>query len=469
MTTSTSVHSNAFNFLSHLQSGVDPRTGLYTLVMSLPELDCNDRCGPVLPLQLAFNPLNNADSGYGHGWNLQLSQFDPVSGILTLHSGESFKVSGAGSELEVEERKPSSFRFVDLGSECYRITHRSGLVEVLQLGGDSERLALPVQMFSSQGHGISLHYVSFRNTRHLSEIRQADGSVLLKVSRSSTRVEVIVYPDSPSQALYCLQLVGAENRVERLSLPPDNHANWCFSYQNVNDSGLLCLTEVRTPTGVTEYIDYHSQGQLHPVPGRAPLPRVSSHRLVPGNGQTNVETRYSYGSDDHNFLGYGSGLDWRDDALDNLDQVPTSYTYTSTECQMIGSNEGRTITRTFNRFHLLVEERAVQGDRVLRTLSTDLNCMGRAIPQEHSLLTGDVLSERDSNDVEIMTCYDALGRVIEETVAPGTSNETSRHYTYPLASESGQQAGQTATDAKGEQTRTYSDGLYRVIIEERHD
>ncbi|MBA1205390.1 hypothetical protein G7009_27160, partial [Pseudomonas capeferrum] len=77
MTATSNVNSNALNFLSHMQNGVDPRTGLYTLSVDLPKLSGNDLLGPELDLALRYSPLNLHDSGYGKGWNLQLSQFDP--------------------------------------------------------------------------------------------------------------------------------------------------------------------------------------------------------------------------------------------------------------------------------------------------------------------------------------------------------------------------------------------------------
>ncbi|EGH65655.1 YD repeat-containing protein, partial [Pseudomonas syringae pv. actinidiae str. M302091] len=100
MTTSTSVHSNAFNFMSYLQSGVDPRTGQYTVSITLPEVKTNGLRGPTLPLVLSYNPLNVQDSGFGFGWNLQLSQYEPGSQIVSLSSGETFKVQGiSGDQL----------------------------------------------------------------------------------------------------------------------------------------------------------------------------------------------------------------------------------------------------------------------------------------------------------------------------------------------------------------------------------
>lgn len=48
MTLSTSVHSNAFNFMSFVQSGVDPRTGQYTVSITLPDIKTNGLRGPGL-------------------------------------------------------------------------------------------------------------------------------------------------------------------------------------------------------------------------------------------------------------------------------------------------------------------------------------------------------------------------------------------------------------------------------------
>jgi hypothetical protein len=42
MTAASSVHSNALNFMSSVQNGVDPRTGLYTIAINVPEVQTND-------------------------------------------------------------------------------------------------------------------------------------------------------------------------------------------------------------------------------------------------------------------------------------------------------------------------------------------------------------------------------------------------------------------------------------------
>ncbi|MDD0974276.1 hypothetical protein [Pseudomonas fontis] len=93
MTTSSPVSSNALNFMNPISGAVDPRTGQYTCSLSLPEVKANNLAGPVVSLQLIFNPLNSLDSGFGKGWNLQLSQFDPTKRVLSLHTGETFRVN----------------------------------------------------------------------------------------------------------------------------------------------------------------------------------------------------------------------------------------------------------------------------------------------------------------------------------------------------------------------------------------
>ncbi|UVL17900.1 hypothetical protein LOY44_18070 [Pseudomonas sp. B21-044] len=112
----------------YLQGGVDPRTGQYTFSISLRETQANDLQGPGLPLTLFFNPLNKNDSGYGRGWNLQLSQYDIDSKIVTVHSGESFAVTGPVDGqvgLGMSEKKIDSFHFEELGADTFRLVHRS--------------------------------------------------------------------------------------------------------------------------------------------------------------------------------------------------------------------------------------------------------------------------------------------------------------------------------------------------------
>ncbi|MBP0948833.1 sugar-binding protein, partial [Pseudomonas alliivorans] len=112
------------------------------------------------------------------------------------------------------------------------------------------------------------------------------------------------------------------------------------------------------------------------------------------------------------------------------------------------------------------------GDSVLestQTLSSSLDAERKVITLEHSLLSGEALLTRDDTDVEIRYQYDPLGRVVAETVAPGTEYEATRSYRYHLAAHDQDQAWQEVVNVKGVTVRSELDGLGRVLKERRQD
>lgn len=375
MSTSTSIHSNAFNFLSFILSQVDPRTGQYTCAISLPELKANDLCGPVVPLQLNFNPLNSADSGFGKGWNLQLSQYDPASRILSLYTGETFKANPGPDGMEIPEKKLDTFHFHDLGNQRYKVEHKSGLVEILQVG--QGQFAMPVEMRSPQGNSVTLEYTAFGTDPLLSKVLNADRTELLTLERSGNTLELKLHPGSAYEALFVLNIIGGETKS--IVLPTDDKASWRFEY--IPLSGLTLLKDVYTPAGGHETVSY--SGTPHSFPGLndRTLPRVHSHIRAPGFEQPPIETHYEYDRTGHNFLGYGSGVTWSNDGLDNLyqDGVIRDYQYETREIlwDAVSEKPVRTTRRVFNRFHLLVLEEVLQktsqpnGDDTLRVTESE--------------------------------------------------------------------------------------------------
>ncbi|WP_458129724.1 RHS repeat domain-containing protein [Pseudomonas sp. Z2-11] len=373
MTSSSAVHSQAFNFMSFLQNGVDPRTGQYTVSINFPEIKCNELCGPVVPLGLAFNPINVLDSGFGLGWNLNLSQFTPNDSILALSTGETYKVTGSGDKPDIKEKKLDSFHFENNGDGTYRVLHKSGLIEVLETGGSgADKVALPARLYSPAGHMVSLSYAAFRGGQRLETISDAQGE-LLRINRpSDTSVEILLRPydgpDGGPLARYELKLTNGW--VDEIVLPTDEKASWRFLYEPIR--GILCIRDVKTPVGGHETIDYQDQG--HPYPGSAQrpnLPRVTRHRTDPGFGQPMMEVLYSYDplNNGHNFLGNGAVLSWVE-GLDNLYTVTHTYEYGTSATLMADGKAVRRVDRTFNRFHLLTEEKTTQDHCVKRGSTT---------------------------------------------------------------------------------------------------
>ncbi|SED62950.1 RHS repeat-associated core domain-containing protein [Pseudomonas kilonensis] len=373
MTTSSVVHSQAFGFMSYVQGGVDPRTGQYTVSIDLPEVQSNWLCGPAFPLNLTFSPINILDSGFGVGWNLNLSQFTPSNNILALSTGETFKVTGSGSLPDMKEKKLDTFHFENLGGNRYRVLHKSGMVEELQVGGDLTRVALPVSVKSPAGHSLTLAYASFRGGQCLHSISDAQGE-LLQINRQANDewVEILVRPyDGPNGtalARYEMKL-NASGWVTEIVLPTPDKGSWRFGYGNGPIRNILCLHEIKTPVGGREILTYADTG--HPYPGgvvRPNLPRVTRHRSYPDFGQPNadetmVEVQFSYTS--HNFLGAGETVSW-EDGMDPLYKLQARYEYGSTARLMVGGQVARTVERSYNRFHLLVEEKTKQEHCVKR-------------------------------------------------------------------------------------------------------
>ena len=358
------LHSNAFNFASFVNGGVDPRTGLYTVAIQLPELKANALAGPALPLRLSYSPVSSLDSGFGLGWSLNLTRYTPqANNILTLHSGESYKVTGSGAEPGIEERKLEHFRFYADSASRWRVVHLDGLVEHLQLlSQGSGQVALPVRWEAPSGHGVNLAYETANGHLALKTVTDEQGTVLLEVDRGAALVRVRAYPGPGGTELARFDMALVAGEVRSLSLPVDEGAKWAFEY-GLRD-GYRFIEKVWTPVGAREELEYNDAGHFYPDPQLPKLPRVTRYLVHPGQGQATEDTRYTYTTG--NFLGGNSGIVWSDDGLDNLYKVGEQYTYGTVEEQWLDGEAVRTIQRTFNHFHLLTIEETRQADHVKR-------------------------------------------------------------------------------------------------------
>ncbi|CAI8967898.1 RHS repeat-associated core domain-containing protein [Pseudomonas sp. IT-P176] len=443
MTTSSSVHSQAFSFMSFLQNGVDPRTGQYTVSVSLPELKSNWLCGPAAALSLSFNPINILDSGFGLGWNLNLSQFTPHNSILALSTGETFKVTGSGTEPAIKEKKLDSFHFYNNQDGTYRVVHKSGLIEDLTVGGSSDdRVALPTRIYAPSGHSISLTYADFRGGQRLQSVSDAQGE-LLRINREDYSVEILIKPDNDGSgkplARYQMTLNGS-GWVTAIVLPTADAAAWRFDYGSGPIRGILCLHKVNTPLGGLDTIEYGDGG--HPYPGsvsRPNLPRVTCHRTYPDFEQPMMEVNYTYSA--KNFLGAGETVSW-EEGMDPLYNVPHTYEYGSTATLTAGGKDVRWVDRTYNRFHLLIEEKTTQDHCVKREATTyyaqDIP-FERQVPQFQMPKATTTSWEMDNDSTRYRaevasSAFDENGNLIEEVDPSGVKTV---HTYYPKEASDG--------------------------------
>lgn len=382
MTSSSVVHSNAFGFMSFLNNSVDPRTGQYTLSINFPSLNANALRGPLQPLRLAFSPLNTQDSGFGTGWSLNLSQYIPSTKMVTLSTGESFKVTGSGENAAIRERRLDFFHFSFLPNSTYRIVHKSGLVEELKsFGTGLNEIALPTTIYAASGHAIFLEYSNSEFGWVLKNIQDEQGLLLRINYKNANEINLDFAPGAdekdPPKARYRFELLGRELKV--IELPSDDKASWRVDYTSIRD--FLCVTAVNTPTGGRETIHYDDEGHAYPSDAGIDknLPRVTRHMTYPGleSGPGTLQVDYVYtGTGDqngHNFLGAGALVNWEKDGVDNLYKAVSSYTYSSTSQLMVAGKVGRSVKRTYNRFHLLINEETRQNNCV-QAITTTYYC-----------------------------------------------------------------------------------------------
>lgn len=447
MTITSTVHSNATNFMSFVQNGVDPRTGQYTLGIELPALTGNDLIGPDLPLRLAFNPLNDQDSGFGGGWTLALSQYTPASQMLHLHTGESFKVTGSGEQPTIREKKLDTFHLHYSNDseqgERYRIVHKTGMVEVLTARGVGvERVFLPEWVHAASGHWIKLGYTDYQGKPCLQSIVDGNGRHLLQITYSLGGVTFDLHPgtgpDGTAFARYELELVDRE--VTRITLPSEDRANWRLAYDIVND--LRCLVNVQTPTGAVEQIIYDPDGHSWPTNDttRSKLPRVKEHLVMPGFGQPQMKTTYRYS--DENFVGFNSGVIWQDDGEDNLYRARSSYRYWTETTQWSSDAPVRKQTQIYNRHHLMMLQTLEQDGHIEETetvyhesANLDFDAQPAYFQLPHTITKRWRLRHDGSKLRTEMatTCYDDYGNLIEECQPTGIRT---RYEYYPLNGES---------------------------------
>lgn len=360
---SDSVHSNAFNFGSFVAGGVDPRTGIYSLALTLGTIRSADLNGPAFNLALGFSPLNTRNAGYGTGWSLSTSRYDVRSKVMTLASGEIYKASETPNALFFREMKLESAKVLKTGTGRFEVRYKDGRREVLKVFG-ATHIAVPIRIFAANGASIALKYALFNEQPMLVEISDAKRE-LLKVSRTAGRLTLTQNPDTPDSAEFSMTFKNA--RVTAIGLPQGR--GWDLQYEVID--GISYVKRVESPLGAVENIRYKRVGHLIPgLGGVQSLPYVIAHDIFAKQGQRKLVKTYTYS--DRNYLGHGVPPDTADDG-DPLYRAPGNYQYSSTEKLIVGERLHTQTKRTYNKFHLLVSEVTTCNDAVAST-STEYHC-----------------------------------------------------------------------------------------------
>ncbi|KAL7964702.1 hypothetical protein HDV63DRAFT_389471 [Trichoderma sp. SZMC 28014] len=208
---------------------------------------------------------------------------------------------------------------------------------------------------------------------------------------------------------------------------------WQFEYQRV-DNRFLCLTQLVSPTGLIEEINYKRDGHL--LPRRAPyptIPYVISHVVRPGRQQPAIRTSYSYSG--QNFLGNGGGRDWSADG-DTLYLTPAEYQYTSTSEVEGGSR----IRREYNKFHLPVKVEEQKGSKKMTQKIIYHALLNRAfddqpaqylLPKTTEITYSDTVTKEERTETTT-TMFDEWGNPTDDIKPDGV---TIKRTYYPAAGE----------------------------------
>jgi len=375
----SAVHTQATNFSDFIKTGVDARTGQFTLAFQLPLIPANNMCGPSLSPTLAFNVMGSTqDKGFGLGWSVDLTELDLNQDAPALHlsSGERFAVDAdspaaiPGSELKLLDAKLKSMVVTRLSNDTFLVEYKNGQSELLTRQEDSTRF-LVTEIRSPEARRIHVRWSPFRGGFRLKTIRD-ETRVLLRVTYDEGEIEFSV----PGRDAQALRMRTTNDKLVAVHLPGiKTPCTITYDHHPLDEhTHLLLPTEFITPLGASDTVTWAKGEDGHQLPDGAPfkvLPRVLRWTHSSGADHTKLHRTYEWiGA--HNFLGYGSAqaFDWQK-GRDNLYQVEQDYSYSVVETQTDSTRKPlSTVTRTWNRFHLLTRETSRRGHCEIRQDTT---------------------------------------------------------------------------------------------------
>ena len=439
------LYSGAYNFMSSISAGVDPRTGAFSASITLPTGAANDLRGPIGQLHLSHSPLMTADQGFGLGWMLGTTSWDGASQQLQLNSGERFRGEIVGQNMRFPDVRLPVIAVTVQRQEMW-VRHNDGSCErLIPLPGHAS-LWVVSTLVGADGSALNFDWRSVGNAAYLQKVSDARGRTVLALTYEGVTTRLTLQPDTTAQVVMSFHRVSGQLRRVTVDGLPDN--GWQFEYTR-SDSGLLLLSKCTQPTGSTEEVTYSESNGLN-LPAGAPFPRmpvVSQTRKDPGDGQPVQLVRYDYGLyGSNNYFGWPAVRQWRN-REDNLYHLTGAgdFLYGSTETLMDARGTPlQTISRTFNRFHLLTRERTLQGQTLQETETTYYDepwlPIARQLPYfqfPHKVITrkAQLDGQRVLRELvtEEETRYDELGNPVWHRNALGVVEESEY---YPVTGES---------------------------------
>ncbi|WP_421091180.1 RHS repeat domain-containing protein [Pseudochrobactrum sp. MP213Fo] len=356
-------YTHAGNFTQHGEGNVDPRTGLFSVSITLCEFRGGNLIGPSQPVILTYSPLSSVDYGLGIGWCFAWTTWDTNSGYLYSKYGESLNANLVGNVIQIEQQKIKTMMINQMNNKIYKVTHATGEIEVLSATLNYQRL--PTTIHSPEGNSISLNWnLSNGHINNISDDLNNYFSVSYDGSGLST---ITVFPGSDES--YTITATMKDRYLNTLKI--GNNDVWKFTYDDENKPNGYpsLLSQVTYPSGLVESVIYKPRSMYYNAnSNRDPLPSVSQYTINPHGKQPPKVVQYSY-SNNYNYLGLGNDSSAFNENSDNSYNgiYKDSIKYTSTEDIMSGSDIIQSTIRTYNMYHLLTNERINNTNTSLET------------------------------------------------------------------------------------------------------
>lgn len=440
------IHTQATNFMDFIKTGVDSRTGQFTVAFELPLIPANHLAGPSITPTLSFSVLGSSrNRGFGLGWSLDLSEINlhQDAPSLRLSSGEQFAIDmdesalTPGSELVLFDAKLRSMVITCQSDTVFRVDHKTGQTEILTRQQDSARYLIS-EIRSPEGRRVFVEWSAFANDDFILDSIRDEYRTLLQVDSGDGEVQFVV----PELKTATLRLQLTNDKLSDVYLHGiDTPFSVIYDHHPLDeDNHLLLPTELKSSLGAVDTVTWGTGENGHYLPEGAPfeiLPRVVEWKHSSGAADPELTRAYQW-SGAHNFLGYGSdqAFDWQQ-GRDNLYEVEQDYEYEVVETQTDHKgNVLATISRTWNRFHLLTQEVITRGHCEIRTDSTFAIAPDTVwadqpdwcqLPHERTVTYVDHSVEGLQRSETTQYRYDAFGNVVF-TRSPAGIEEHSEYY-----------------------------------------
>ncbi|WP_018692960.1 RHS repeat domain-containing protein [Algicola sagamiensis] len=327
------ITTNAFHFSEHLSGNVDPRTGAYCVQIQLGQIIGSFLQGPELALSIRYHFLSHENFGFGRGWIYNLSRYDRRARRLYLGNGQSYHVQPFYDVgiLEMPYARQKDFQARAVSDGRIQICYKDGLKEFLNPEGIIERLE------NLDGRALVFEYHTPSRRGRIKSISDGHGqSIQFAYDRQGVQIT--------QNGRSCLSLRVSHNELNRVTLA--DHSTYQIAYESHQE--FRVIKQLTHPLGACEVMTYDSEGMRAPDGSpNATVPAVS-YRRIDGDDLETQTQQFVYSRT--NYLGFAAGARYVR-GRDNLFERDSDYQYSSTEYRGVLQ-----ITRTYNRFHLLVKE-----------------------------------------------------------------------------------------------------------------